>query len=140
MFERNDKALRTWRICVIVAVAIFAVAFLAIGIVLAVLIHGALFLTAFAGWFLCWLLWLGANLHMSYLCDVKLIRNKLYGKSNEGLEEFLKARDERSNSPAMIEKKEAMEAELKHLQGLLSSGVITTEEYEKRKKELTEGK
>lgn len=140
MFERNDKALLTTRKIVMVIIGIFAVAFFVMGIVLAVLVHGALFLTAFLGWFLCWLCWVWARLYMSYLCDIKLIRNKLYGESNEGLEVFLKAREERSNSPEMQAKQAETEAELQHLQQLLSSGVITTEEYEKRKRELTEGK
>jgi len=141
MFERNDKALRTWRICIIVAIAILAVCSLVVGILLAVLLeNGAWFLIAFVGWFLCWLGWLFARLYMSYLCDIKLIRNKLYGESNDGLEVFLKAREERSNSPEMKEKQEKINAELEHLKGLLSSGVITEEEFEKRKKELTEEK
>lgn len=139
MFQRNDKALLTTRIIIMVIISIFAVLSLVMGIVLAVLINGAMFLTAFAGWFLCWIIWVIARLYLSYLCDIKLIRNKLYGESNEGLEMFLKAKEERSNSPVMQEKKEAVNIELEHLQQLLNSGVITSEEYEKRKKELTKG-
>ena len=140
MFERNDKALLTTRIIVMVTIGIFAVLSLALGIALAVVIEGVYFLFSFAGWFLCWLLWVIARLYMSYLCDVKLIRNKLYGESNAGLEVFLKAKEERSNSIEAKKKQTDIEEELKHLQQLLSSGVITTEEYEKRKSELTEGK
>ena len=140
MFERNDKALLTTRIIVMVTIGIFAVLSLALGIALAVVIEGVYFLIAFAGWFLCWLMWVVARLYMSYLCDVKLIRNKLYGESNTGLEVFLKAKEERSNSIEAKKKQADIEEELKHLQQLLSSGVITTEEYEKRKSELTEGK
>ncbi len=140
MFERNDKALLTTRIIVMVTIGIFAVAFLALGIALAVLIEGVYFLIAFAGWFLCWVMWVFARLYMSYLCDVKLIRNKLYGESNAGLEVFLKAKEERSDSPEVKARRKATEEELEHLQQLVNSGVITTEEYEKRKRELTEEK
>ena len=139
MFERNDKALLTTRIIIMVIIGIFAVLSPVMGIVLAVLVHGAMFLLAFVGWFGCWLMWVFARLYLSYLCDVKLIRNKLYGESNDGLEVFLKAKEERSNSPVMQEKRQAINDELEHLEQLLISGVITYEEYEKRKKELTKG-
>lgn len=139
MFERNDRALLTTRIIIMVIIGIFGVLSLVMGIVLAVLIHGALFLTAFVGWFFCWLLWVFARLYLSYLCDIKLIRSKLYGENNNGLEVFLKAKEERSDSPVMQEKKEIVNTELAHLQQLLNSGVITNEEYEKRKSELTKG-
>ena len=140
MFERNDRALLTTRIIVMVVIGIFAVLSLAVGIALAVILDGLYFLITPVLWLFCWLGWVVARLYMSYLCDIKLIRNKLYGESNEGLEVFLKAENERSDSPEMQEKREAVEAELQHLQQLLSSGVITTEEYETRKRELTEGK
>lgn len=139
MFQRNDKVLLTARTIIIVIIGIFAVLSLVMGIVLAVLVHGAMFLIAFVGWFFCWLLWVFARLYLSYLCDIKLIRNKLYGECNDDLEVFLKAKEERSNSPVMQERKEAVNYELTHLQQLLNSGVITSEEYEKRKKELTKG-
>ncbi|MDE6667553.1 MAG: gas vesicle protein GvpG [Clostridia bacterium] len=137
MFERNDKALLTTRIIIMVIIEILAVLSLVMGIVLAVLVHGAMFLIAFAGWFFCWLLWVFARLYLSYLCDIKLIRNKLYCESNKNLEVFLKAKSERSNSPEMQDKRKAINTELAHLQQLLNAGVITSEEYEKRKNELT---
>ena len=52
MFERNDKALLTTRIIVMVFIGITAVASLIIGIVLAVNVDGVYFLFAFVGWFL----------------------------------------------------------------------------------------
>lgn len=137
MFERNDRALLITRIIIMVTIAIFAVLSLVMGIVLAVVIDGVYFLFALAGWFACWLLWVGARLYLSYLVDIKLIRNKLYGENNEDLEAFLKNKEERSNSPVMQEKKQAVKSELEHLKQLLNSGVITVEEYEKRKEELT---
>lgn len=139
MFERNDKPLLTTRVIVMVVIGILAVASLVAGIVLAIALDGVWFLITFALWFLCWLCWVFARLYLSYLCDIKLIRNKLYGESNEDLEVFLKAKEERSNSSVMQEKREAISTELAHLQQLLNSGVITTEEYEKRKNELIKG-
>ena len=139
MFERNDEALLTTRIIVMIFIGIIAVGSLVMGIVLAVVAGGAYFLLTFVGWFFCWLLWVFARLYLSYLCDIKLIRNNLYGESNERLEVFLKAKEERSNSPIIQEKKEAVNNELEHLKQLLNSGVITSEEYEKRKSELIKG-
>ena len=101
MFERNDKALLTTRTIVIVIIGIFAVLSLVLGIVLAVEIDGVYFLFAFVGWFFCWLAWVFARLYLSYLCDIKLIRNKLYGESNYGLDVFLKNNGEKSNSPVI---------------------------------------
>lgn len=128
MFLRNDKALLTTRIIIIITTVIFALISLIIGIVSAVQIHGAYFLLTVIGWFFCWLRWVIWKLILSYICDVKLIRNKLYGESNDGLNVFLKDNSKQYNT------------ELEHLQQLLNSGVITSEEYENRKKELTEGK
>lgn len=140
MFERNDKALLTTRIIIMVTIGILAVCSLAVGIILTVIINGLYFLVAVVGLFVCWLIWVFARLYMSYLCDVKLIRNKLYGENNDSLEVFLKAKEERSTNPEIITKREQTNEALKHLQQLLSSGIITAEEYETRKRELTEGK
>lgn len=137
MFKRNDKALRISRIIYIVTIGISAVLSLIVGIVLAVKIDGVYFLFPVVVWFLCWIIWVFIRLWLSYLVDIKLIRNKLYGESNEELEVFLKAKEDRSNSSAMKGKKQSINAELEYLQKLLNSGVITLEEYEKRKEELT---
>ena len=137
MFKRNDKALRISRIIFIVIIVIIAVLSLVTGIILAVDYEGVYFLFTFVGWFLCWIMWVFTRLYLSYLVDIKLIRNKLYGESNEELEVFLKAKEDRSNSSAMKGKKQSINAELEYLQKLLNSGVITLEEFEKRKEELT---
>lgn len=139
MFELNDKALLTTRKIAMVVIGIFAVLSLVFGIVMAVAADWWWFFITFALWFLCWLAWVVVRLHLSYLCDIKLVRNRLYGESNEGLEMFLKAREERSTSPEIQERKKAVGDELEHLQQLLNSGVITEEEYKKRESELTKG-
>lgn len=89
MFERNDKALLTARKIIIFIIVIFAALSLAMGIVLAIQVHGAMFLLALGGWFGCWLMWVVARLFLSYLVDIKLIRNKLYDEKNTKLEVFL---------------------------------------------------
>ncbi len=90
MFKRNDKALLATRIIIMITLGIFAAISLAIGIVLVILVNVACILITFAGWFFCLLMWIFARLYLSYLCDIKLIRNKLYGESNEDLEVFFK--------------------------------------------------
>ncbi len=74
---------------------------------------------------------------MSYLCGIKLIRNKLYGESNEGLDDFLKTFKERVDEvDEDIKKQEEKEAELANLYQLMEQGLITEDEYKKREKEL----
>lgn len=94
MFEKNDRILFAAKIVLYFAIFIFAVASLVLGIVLSIVMESsALFLVAFAGWFVCLLMWVFSKLLLSYLCDIKLIRNKLYGESNAKLERFLKDTD-----------------------------------------------
>lgn len=94
MFEKNDRILFAAKIIIYIAIFIFAVASLVLGIVLSIVMESsALFLVAFAGWFVCLLMWVFSKLLLSYLCDIKLIRNKLYGESNAKLESFLKDTD-----------------------------------------------
>lgn len=94
MFEKNDRILFAAKIILYFAIFIFAVASLVLGIVLSIVMESsALFLVAFAGWFVCLLMWVFSKLLLSYLCDIKLIINKLYGESNAKLERFLKDTD-----------------------------------------------
>ena len=135
MFRNNDKTLFITRLIVIVTLGIFAVLSLGVGIFLAVTIKGVYFLFTFVGWFLCWLFWVGARLVFSYLVDIKLIRNKLYDESNDGLEMFL------DNAFSKRERNEpSVDAQLKQLQKLLKSGTITREQYDSRVEELTKRK
>ena len=138
MFTKNDKALLTTRIIIMVTIGILAIASLVAGIWLSVEAEEGLFiLITIAGWFVCWLAWVFARLYLSYLCDIKLIRNKLYGENNDDLEAFLKAKNERHDNPIIRAKKKEENAELEHLQELLDLGIITNEEYEKRKGKIT---
>ena len=141
MFERNDKALLVTRIIVIVVIGILAVASLIAGIWLAVDYDELYVLIIFVGWFKCWLWWVLAKLLFSYLVDVKVIRNKLYDESNDGLAVFLKSTPRSFTPPAKRDKREpSVDAQLKQLRRLLDSGVITREQYENRVEELTKHK
>ena len=141
MFERNDKALLTAGAIIKVFIGIIAILSLVMGIILAVLVHAALFLIIFGGWFICWLIWIFARLYLSYLCDIKLIRNKLYGESNEGLADFLKTYKEQIAELEKEERKsEEVEEKLAHHYQLFMEGKITEEEYKEYEEELTKEK
>ena len=135
MFEANDRALLTTRKIIIAFLIIFALGSLAAGIALAVVMEQSVYLlVALPGWFACWLTWVFARLYMSYLCDVKLIRNKLYGASNDNLSPFLTGVKELEKE----EKKEDLEEAKLALEDLRASGSISEEEYIKQKEELLE--
>lgn len=90
MFEVNDRSLRTVRVILNVWVWGGAIACIVCGIVLSALgMLAAGLPILFVGPFACWLSWVFGRLYLCYLCDVKLIRNKLYGEDNEGLAVFL---------------------------------------------------
>ena len=97
MFEENDKALHTMRKVVIAIVALLVVGSVVAGIVLAVTVSGVMILITLGGLLLSWLTWVSADVLISYLCDIKLIRNKLYGVNNEDLEDIIGS-DERGYS------------------------------------------
>ena len=137
MFERNDKQLLIVRILLNVVTWIFVLAGIVVGIVLSAL--GMLEIglpILFVVPFLCWLMWVYLRLHLSYLCDVKLIRNKLYGVDNDNLKVFL----EEKLSEEEIEELKRVEMQnmekLIRLKSLRDSGVITEEEFQQEKEKI----
>lgn len=137
MFERNDKQLLIVRILLNVVTWIFVLAGIVVGIVLSAL--GMLEIglpILFVVPFLCWLMWVYVRLHLSYLCDVKLIRNKLYGVDNDNLKVFL----EEKLSEEEIEELKRVEMQntekLIRLKSLRDSGVITEEEFQQEKEKI----
>lgn len=137
MFERNDKQLLTVRIITNVVTWIFAIAGIIVGIVLSAL--GMLEIglpILFVVPFLCWLMWVYVRLHLSHLCDIKLIRNKLYGVDNDNLKVFL----EEKLSEEEIEELKRVEMQntekLIKLKSLRDSGVITEEEFQQEKEKI----
>ena len=123
----------TARTIVLVILIIFAVLSLILGIVLAVVGHWALIFIALFFLLLLWLLWVVWNVLLSFLCDVKLIRNKLYDESNDALNVFIKSKEKLEKS-----RSDYVDTQLEYLQELLDAEVITVEEYTQRKRELIE--
>lgn len=97
MFEVNDKFLRTVRVILNVVTWIGVIACIVCGIVLSAIEMIEVGLPIlFVGPFACWLMWVFGRLYLSYLCDIKLIRNKLYGVGNKSLDVFLKTKEQRA--------------------------------------------
>mgnify|MGYP001623899011 FL=1 len=166
MFEVNDKFLRTVRVILNVWVWVGAIACVICGIVLSALGMIEMGLPIlFVGPFACWFSWVFGRLYLSYLCDIKLIRNKLYGVGNENLDVFLKTKAERTAPaypqggytgadtyrPAAAQapagsgeegKPLSMEErtqKLLRLKKLLDAGAITQEEFDGEKAKLLNG-
>ena len=87
MFDKSDKALLTFRVLAKVFIIVVFLCGIVGGIILCTseqsLVIGILVLVIMP--FLCWFMWLFNRLVVSYLCDIKLIRNKLYGLDNDKL-------------------------------------------------------
>ena len=86
-------------------------------------------------------MWVFARLYLTYLCDIKLIRNKLYGTENDNLKVFLEDTDDSNgekDATAQTESKtmEDITAQLLELKALLDSGAITQEEFDAEKERL----
>ncbi len=137
MLKKIDTILLTAKTIKMMLIIICAVASLAVGVSLAVLINWVYFIVIFVGWIFCFLFWDFANLLISFLCDIKLIRNKLYGINNEHLKEFLDSYEGlKTDSNEEIENK-TVSVKLAQLQILFDDGLINEEEYNRRKDELT---
>ena len=131
MFERNDKQLLTVRIITNVVTWIFAIAGIIAGIVLSALgmLESGLPIL-FVVPFLSWLMWVYVRLHLSHLCDIKLIRNKLYGVDNDNLKVFLEEKfTKRELQEIELKKKQKIEKMAK-LKALRDSGALTEKEYQ----------
>ena len=142
MFEKNDKQLLTARIFLNVITWIFVIVGIVCGIVYLVdnsIVTGLLFLLLVP--FLSWIMWVFARLYLTYLCDIKLIRNKLYGTENDNLKVFLEDTDDsddEKDATAQTESKtmEDITAQLLELKALLDSGAIVQEEFDAEKERL----
>ena len=140
-FNKNDKLLpRAFIIVDIICIlygiigALYGILILANGgassesIVTGVLVLILVPLMAFAYWVIC-------RVVLNALCDIKLIRNKLYGIDNgylAGLTEDNKSVS--TPAPAPVEKSNT--DKLKELKELLDSGAITQEEFDSEKQKI----
>ncbi len=156
MFQKSDRTLLIVRLIVLICILIFAMAIGIVGILVCIdfsILYGLLIL--FVGALLCWLNWLFWNLLFGFLCDVKLIRNKLYRESNEGLKGMLgdlsrpqgdeaRPADEKAEKASAPEKSapqggllsENSIENLLYLKKLYEAGALTREEFEEQKKKL----
>ena len=144
MFDKNDKQLKTVRTIRLVCAIIFAVLGVIGGIIVCVgggILLGILLLLLTP--FLSWLAWVFGSLILTFLCDVKLIRNKLYGLDNGNLSEFITQESAAPAQPVRTEPagqkplsgSDGYENLLK-LKKLYDSGALSQEEYEKMKREF----
>ena len=82
--------------------------------------------------------WLLVRVILNYLCDIKLIRNKLYNVGNDSLEAFLsssKSAFRETDTYNATDSRSATE-QLYTLKKLLDSGVITQEEFDVEKAKI----
>ena len=131
MFERNDKQLLTVRVITNVVTWILTIVGIIAGVVLSALEMLAIGLSIlFVVPFLCWLMWVYVRLHLSHLCDIKLIRNKLYGVDNDNLKVFLEGKfTKRELQETELIKAQKTEKMTK-LKALRDSGVLPEQEYQ----------
>ena len=86
MFRKNDHSFFSFRNTLSLAiVAVWAGIVLFFSVLGAVLVSVVYLLYLIPGAFSCWVLWILNNLIISLMCDIKLIRNKLYGLGCEDL-------------------------------------------------------
>lgn len=131
MFDKNDRTLLTVRALANVFTIIFMVCSVVAGI--AVAACGMLEIglpILFCGPFFFWIAWLAIRLHLTHLCDIKLIRNKLYGIENSALNAFIK------ESAPHVPDEELNAFTYEQLEKLNHDGFISNEEFERRTRAL----
>lgn len=137
MFDKNDEQLLTVRIITNLVTLIFVIVGIVLGIVFSAMgnIEIGLPLLLLVP-FLSWLMWVYIHLHLSYLCDIKLIRNKLYGVDNDNLKIFLEAKltEEEMQEQKRVETQNT--EKIARLKSLRDSGVITEEEFQQEKEKI----
>ena len=139
MFEKNDKPLFIVRILLIVMCLIIAIGSVITFIVLCCVDGGENIVIGliplFCGPLVAWLMWIFGQLSLNMMCDIKLIRNKLYGESNRPIAPFFTDSEYTEPQPqdADAGKLSALVSELKALKALADDGTITQEEFEKVK-------
>lgn len=138
MFVKNDKFLKIAKVLTDVLFVLELIASFTCSIVYAIGLKNGLFLLIFpSGAFACWVWWIFVRLWLSLCSDVKFIRNRLYGNSNNNLKEFLdeeyKLKGRYVNSAW---EPEYTAKEVERLNSLLDSGAISEEEYNREIRKL----
>lgn len=160
MFDKSDKALLTFRVLAMVFIIVVFLCGIVGGIILCTseqsLVTGILVLVIMP--FLCWFMWLSNRLVVSYMCDIKLIRNKLYELDNDKLSDIFAPTEYSDNEDSEEDDDENIEItrikdnkmsdidnyiedndiaiDKEKLYQLFRQNVITEKEYEQLIKEL----
>ena len=160
MFDKSDKALLTFRVLAMVFIIVVFLCGIVGGIILCIseqsLVIGILVLVIMP--FLCWIMWLSNRLVVSYMCDIKLIRNKLYELDNDKLSDIFAPTEYSDNEDSEEDDDENIEItrikdnkmsdidnyiedndiaiDKEKLYQLFRQNVITEKEYEQLIKEL----
>ena len=148
MFEKNDKALFTARVVLIVVCLLFAIGGAIAGIVLCCIDEDMLAIglpLLFCGPLVAWLMWIFGQLSLNMMCDIKLIRNKLYEEGIESFKPFLEYKtraddeeeqDEQPQTTPSAANTADVTQQLLKLKKLLDEGAITQEEFDAEKAKL----
>lgn len=149
MFVKHDKSLSVMRILTKVVFVLLIVGCVAGGIAMIVMgvdgsddeiliVCGILLMPV--GIFFAWLAYMAACMGLALFCDVKLIRNKLYGQPNDNLSGFLNAgtQQPRSAEEKTVYVKDVAE-QLRELKKLYESGAIGAKEFTEEKERILRG-
>ena len=155
MFEKNDKALFTARVLLIVVCLIIAIGGIIAGALLCYHLYDGYVIglpLIFGLPILASLIWIFGRLFLNFLCDIKLIRNKLYEEGIESFKPFLEYKTSAEDEEEQDEQPQAKTAtpqatpstantadvtqQLLKLKKLLDSGVITQEEFDVEKAKI----
>ncbi len=149
MFEKNDKPLFIVRILLIVMCLIIAIGSVITFIVLCCVDGGENIVIGliplFCGPLVAWLMWIFGQLSLNMMCDIKLIRNKLYEEGIESFKPFLEYKtsaedeeeqDEQPQTTPSTANTADVTQQLLKLKKLLDEGAITQEEFDAEKAKL----
>lgn len=111
MFEKHDKALLNAKKVILILLSIIATASFVLSIVLSIMLKSGLyFLVFFPCLIACLLGWVFYSLILTFYCDIKLIRNKLYGESNKNLSEYFAITEETKSKESNVNNEDALKA------------------------------
>lgn len=142
MFEKMDKVLFVARKIYIAALVIGITVLVILGVSLSAQTGNILyfFLYAVVGGISAFVIWTFIKLFLYMLCDIKLIRNKLYEKDNSLIKEFVEPVTDSAESLQIYDEKIAGDIDLQKaiqkLTELYEAGAIDKEEFETLKNNL----
>ncbi len=136
MFEKNDKLLSIARVINNVVAWIGIIGGVLTGIILCCIEYGD-YLSLGLSLLFCVpvfsaLGWMVLRLILNYFCDIKLIRNKLYGVGNGDLYAFLVRNSVEDSNDTFS----SASSKLMQLKTLLDQGIITQAEFDREKEKL----